>query len=63
LVEKFFELRKTENVTMDAHLTKVKNVANTLEEVGIVLLEEIVVYYTIAHLPEEYKVCKCMLLN
>jgi hypothetical protein len=44
-------------------LTEVKNVADMLEEVGIVLPDGIVVYYTIAHFPEEYEICKCMLLN
>lgn len=48
---------------MDAHLTEIKNVADMLEEVGVSLPEEIVVYYTVKHLPKEYKMCMRMLLT
>lgn len=63
LIENFFGLRKTNSITMNAHLTEVKNVADMLEEVSVPLPEEIVVYYTVKHLPKEYKICRRMLMN
>lgn len=60
LIEKFFALRKTESVSMDAHLTKVKEIANLLEEVEVVIPEDIIVYYTLKNLPKEYEIFKRM---
>ena len=60
LIEKFFSLRKTEAVSMDAHLTEIKEVANLLEEVEVVILEDIIVYYTLKNLPKEYDIFKRM---
>ena len=56
LIEKFFALRKTESISMDAHLTEVKEVANLLEEVDVVIPEDIIVYYTLKNLPKEYEI-------
>jgi hypothetical protein len=36
---------------MDTHLTKVKNVTNMLEKMDLMLLEDIIMYYTIQNLP------------
>jgi hypothetical protein len=60
LIEKFFALRKTESVSMDAHLTEVKEIANLLEEVEVTIPEDIIVYYTLKHLPKEYEIFKRM---
>ena len=60
LIEKFFSLRKTESVSMDAHLTEVKEIANLLEEVEVVIPEDIIVYYTLKNLPKEYEIFKRM---
>jgi hypothetical protein len=37
LIGKIFNLRKIDNITMDAHLTKIKNVVDQLEEIGMSL--------------------------
>ena len=60
LIEKFFALRKTESISMDVHLTEVKEVANLLEEVDVNIPEDIIVYYTLKHLPKEYEIFKRM---
>ena len=60
LIEKFFALRKTESVSMDAHLTEVKEIASLLEEVDVVIPEDIIVYYTLKNLPKEYDIFKRM---
>lgn len=60
LIDKFFALRKTESITMDAHLTEVKEVANLLEEVEVKIPEDIIVYYTLKNLPKEYEIFKRM---
>ena len=60
LIEKFFSLRKTESISMDVHLTEVKEVANLLEEVGVIIPEDIIVYYTLKNLPKEYEIFRRM---
>ena len=60
LMEKFFALRKTESVSMDDHLIEVKEVANLLEEVGVNIPDDIIVYYTLKNLPKEYEIFKRM---
>lgn len=56
LIEKFFALRKTESVSMDAHLTEVKEIANLLEKVNVIISDDIIVYYTLRNLLKEYKI-------
>jgi hypothetical protein len=60
LLEKFFALRKTESVSMDTHLTEVKEVANLLEEVEVKIPEDVIVFYTLKNLPKEYEIFKRM---
>lgn len=60
LLEKFFALRKTEAMSMDTHLTKVKEVANLLEEVEVKIPEDVIVFYTLKNLPKEYEIFKRM---
>lgn len=60
LIDKFFSLRKTDSISMDAHLTEVKEIANLLEEVEVKLPEDIIVYYTLKNLPKEYEIFKRM---
>ena len=60
LIEKFFSLRKTESISMDAHLTEVKEITNLLEEVDVNIPEDIIVYYTLKNLPKEYEIFKRM---
>jgi hypothetical protein len=60
LLEKFFALRKTEGVSMDTHLTEVRNVASLLEEVEVEIPEDVIVYYTLKNLPKEYEIFKRM---
>ena len=45
---------------MDDHLTEVKEIANLLEEVEVVIPEKIIVYYTLKNLPKEYEIFKRM---
>lgn len=45
---------------MDAHLTEVKEIANLLEEVDVVIPKDIIVYYTLKNLPKEYEIFKRM---
>lgn len=47
LIDNFFALRKTKSISMDAHLTEVKEIANLLEEVDVNIPEDIIVYYTL----------------
>jgi hypothetical protein len=51
LIKKFFGLHRIDGISMDAHLIKVKNVAQMLEEVNSVLPKDIIVYYMIQALP------------
>jgi hypothetical protein len=60
LIEKFFSLRKIESISMDAHLTEVKEIANLLEDVEVTIPEDIIVYYTLKNLPKEYEIFKRM---
>jgi hypothetical protein len=60
LIDKFFFLRKTESISMDEHLTKVKEIANLLEDVDVIIPEDIIVYYTLKNLPKEYEIFKRM---
>ena len=60
LLEKFFALRKTDSVSMDAHLTEVREVANLLEEVEVNIPEDVIVFYTLKNLPKEYEIFKRM---
>ena len=63
LIEKFFSLRKTESVSMDAYLTEVKEITNLLEEVEVVIPKDIIVYYTLKNLPKEYEIFKRMQIS
>jgi hypothetical protein len=56
LKDEFFNFRKIENITMDAYLIEVKNVANKMEEVKVGLPKDIMVYYIIKNLQKEYDV-------
>lgn len=60
LIEKFFSLRKAKSISMDAHLTEDKEIANLLEEVDVTIPEDIIVYYTLKNLPKEYEIFKRM---
>lgn len=60
LIDKFFALRKTESISMDAHLTEVKEIANLLDEVDVNIPEDIIVYYTLKNLPKGYEIFKQM---
>lgn len=60
LIDKFFSLRKTESISMDVHLTEVKEIANLLEEVEVNISEDIIVYFTLKNLPKEYEIFKRM---
>ena len=61
LIEKFFSLRKTESIFMDAHLTEVKEITNILDEVDVNIPKDIIVYYTLKNLPpKEYEIFKRM---
>lgn len=60
LIDKFFALRKTESTSMDVHLTEIKDVADSLEEVEVNIPEDIIVYYTLKNLPKEYEIFKRM---
>lgn len=64
LVDKFFALRKIETITIDVHLIDIKNVAELLEEVKVVLHDQVVVYYTLKNLPKDYDiVCRMLMEN
>jgi transposase InsO family protein len=60
LIEKFFALWKTKSISMDDHLTEVKEIANLLEEVEVNIPEDIIVYYTLKNLPKEYEIFRRM---
>lgn len=45
---------------MDAHLTKIKEIANLLEDVKVVIPEDIIVYYTLKNLPKKYEIFRRM---
>ena len=60
LIDKFFAMRKTESISMDAHLTEVREITDLLEEVDVSIPEDIIVYYTLKHLPKEYEIFKKM---
>ena len=62
LIEKILSLRNTKSISMDAHLTEVKEIAKLLEEVDVNIPEDIIVYYTLKNLPKEYKIFKQMLI-
>ena len=45
---------------MDTHLSEIKEVANLLAEVEVVIPEDIIIYYTLKNLPKEYEIFKRM---
>lgn len=55
LLAKFFALRKTEAVSMDAHLTEMREIANLLEEVEVIIPEDVIVFYTLKKLPRSMR--------
>ena len=63
LIDKFFALRKTESISMDVHLTEIKEVTDLLEEVDVNIPEDIIVYYTLKNLPKEYEIFKRMQIS
>ena len=63
LIDKFFALQKIDSISMDAHLTEVREIANLLEEVDVNIHEDIIVYYTLKHLPKEYEIFKRMQIS
>nr|PNR58496.1 hypothetical protein PHYPA_005491 [Physcomitrium patens] len=50
LLKRFFEIRKSNNVSIDVYLTKVKEIIDLLEELDVELQETIVIYYMVCHL-------------
>lgn len=63
LIDKLFGNKKLPLVSMDDYLINMKETANTLEDVNVPLLEDIVVWVMIKNLPKEYDVIKSMILN
>ena len=55
-----FRLEKTESISMDTHLTEVREIAYLLEEVDVNNPKDIIVYYTLKNLPKEYEIFKRM---
>ncbi|KAG0595621.1 hypothetical protein M758_UG182400, partial [Ceratodon purpureus] len=47
LLKRFFNMRKSDSVSMDSFLTEVKEVVDLLEELDLELPEPIVVYWTV----------------
>ena len=43
---------------MDEYLTKMREIADLLDEAGVTLLEDVIVWYTLKNLPKEYDVFK-----
>jgi hypothetical protein len=60
LIEKFFNLHKTDGMSMDAYLVDIRNLADMLEEVECKLPEPVIVYYIINRLPKEFSIFKYM---
>jgi hypothetical protein len=60
LLDKLFNFKKIESMTMDSCLVDIRNITDTLEEIGYQLPEDTIVYCTIASLPKEYTVFKRM---
>jgi hypothetical protein len=60
LLDKLFNFKKTEGMTMDSYLVDIKNIVDMLEEIGCKLPEDAIVYCTIANLPREYTIFKRM---
>ena len=47
---------------MDEYLTEMKETADLLEDAGVSLPEDVVVWYTLKNLPKEYDILKQMIL-
>ena len=62
LIKKFFSTKKISSMSMDEYLTKMKEVADLLEDAGVPLPEDAVVWYTLKNLPQEYDIVKQMIL-
>lgn len=45
---------------MDTHNTEVREIANLLDEVEVIIPEDTIVYYTLKNLPKEYEIFKRM---
>ena len=58
LTEKFFSIRKTGSMRMDEYLTEMKETTDLLEDVGVPVREDVVVWYTLKNLPKEYNILK-----
>lgn len=57
MVDKFFALRKNKTITMNIHLTEIKNVAHLIEEVNVVVPNKVVVYYTLRKHSKRQRYC------
>ena len=62
LIEKFFSTRKTASMSMDKYLTEMKETADLLEEAGVPLSKDVIVWYTLKNLLKEYNIVKQMIL-
>jgi hypothetical protein len=57
LLNKLFNFKKIESMTMDSYIVDIRNIADMLE-IGCQLPEDAVVYYIIANLSKEYIIFK-----
>ena len=62
LIEKFISTKKTRSMSMDEYLTEMKETTYLLEDAGVPLLADIVVWFTLKNLPQEYDILKQMIL-
>ena len=49
-------------MSMDEYLIEMKEIADLLEDVGVPLPEDVVVWYTLKNLPKKYDIVKQMIL-
>ena len=61
LIDKFFSIRKLNN--MDEYLDDMKEAADSLEELDVLLPHKILVAYTLKNLPPEYDTVKHIIMN
>ena len=58
LIEKLFSTRRTASMSMDEYLTEMKETKDLLEEAGVSIPKDVVVWYTLKNLLREYNILK-----
>lgn len=63
LIDEFFSCKKLNTMSMEKYLVEMKETTDSLEDVNVVQLEDIVAWIVVKNLPNKYNITKQMILN